>query len=41
VRLAHAYMTYVIVSLQDQTNPSVRAFRIDEGNVRELEVVVR
>ena len=41
IRLAHGYMTYVIVSLQDQANPSVRAFRIDEGNVRELEVVVR
>jgi proteasome lid subunit RPN8/RPN11/molybdopterin converting factor small subunit len=41
VRLAHGYMTYVIVSLQDQTSPSVRAFRIDEGSVRELEVVVR
>jgi proteasome lid subunit RPN8/RPN11/molybdopterin converting factor small subunit len=41
VRLAHGYMTYVIVSLQDQASPSVRAFRIDEGNVRELEVIVR
>ena len=41
VRLAHGYMTYVIVSLQDKTSPSVRAFRIDEGSVRELEVVVR
>jgi proteasome lid subunit RPN8/RPN11/molybdopterin converting factor small subunit len=41
VRLAHGYMTYVIVSLQDQTSPSVRAFKIDEGKVRELEVIVR
>jgi proteasome lid subunit RPN8/RPN11/molybdopterin converting factor small subunit len=41
VRLAHGYMTYVIVSLQDQTRPSVRAFKIDEGKVRELEVIVR
>lgn len=41
VRLAHGYMTYVIVSLQDRNNPSVRAFRIDEGKIRELEVVVR
>jgi proteasome lid subunit RPN8/RPN11/molybdopterin converting factor small subunit len=41
VRLAHGFMTYVIVSLQDRANPSVRAFRIDDGAVRELEVQVR
>jgi proteasome lid subunit RPN8/RPN11/molybdopterin converting factor small subunit len=41
VRLAHGFMTYVIVSLQDRDRPSVRAFRIDDGAIRELEVRVR
>ena len=41
VRLAHGFMTYVIVSLQDQSSPSVRAFQIDDGDIRELEVQVR
>jgi proteasome lid subunit RPN8/RPN11/molybdopterin converting factor small subunit len=41
VRLAHGFMTYVIVSLQDQASPSVRAFRIDQGEIAELEVRVR
>jgi proteasome lid subunit RPN8/RPN11/molybdopterin converting factor small subunit len=41
VRLAHGFMTYVIVSLQDRSSPSVRAFRIDDGAIRELEVRVR
>jgi proteasome lid subunit RPN8/RPN11/molybdopterin converting factor small subunit len=41
VRLAHGFMTYLIVSLQDRDSPSVRAFQIDDGGVRELEVQVR
>jgi proteasome lid subunit RPN8/RPN11/molybdopterin converting factor small subunit len=41
VRLAHGFMTYVIVSLQDRSSPSVRAFQIDDGDIRELEVQVR
>ena len=41
VRLAHGFMTYVIVSLQDRASPSVRAYRIDDGAIRELEVQVR
>jgi proteasome lid subunit RPN8/RPN11/molybdopterin converting factor small subunit len=32
---------YTIVSLQDRANPAVRAFRIVDGEIAELEVVVR
>ena len=32
---------YVIVSLKDRENPAVRAFRILEGKIEEVEVVVR
>jgi hypothetical protein len=32
---------YVIVSLKERENPAVRAFRIVDGAVAEVEVVVR
>jgi proteasome lid subunit RPN8/RPN11/molybdopterin converting factor small subunit len=42
VRMAfYPESVYVIVSLQDRANPSVRAFHIVEGKIEELEVVVR
>jgi proteasome lid subunit RPN8/RPN11/molybdopterin converting factor small subunit len=42
VRLAYyPESAYVIVSLADQASPSVRAFRIVDGSVAEMEVEVR
>ncbi len=42
VRLAtYPESAYVIVSLADRDNPSVRAFRIVDGAVTEMEVEVR
>jgi proteasome lid subunit RPN8/RPN11/molybdopterin converting factor small subunit len=42
IRLAYyPESVYVIVSLADQENPATRAFRIVDGAVNELEVIVR
>ena len=42
IRLAYyPESAYVIVSLADQASPSLRAFRIVDGEVAEMEVAVR